>query len=477
MVSELTRATLPDGGSLVEFLYHAVRIKPGTVRRVSVHLPSKLPERGEIALQVHFDGRPGPETEVVERLVREGAMPPLAVIGVAPGVFPASLPGGTDRSVRSPEYDGLGPSLPTLLADALVPEIASLLPEGVSFSASPDMHAVAGCSSGGIAAWNACWERNDFFRRCYANSPTFSCFRGGDAFPFLIRKYETKPVRVFMTCGTDDMRNSAGDWHLEGLSAREALEYAGYEYEFLLFEGGKHGEGMHDAGTFERACRFIWKDWKTRPVGIRHFPERVADIFAPGTVWTPADAMPPAPPALGPAGEYVVADGSVLLRRPGGGARAVLSPGPGPGALPGPAAAVALSCDRWRLYVAVPSKRFVYAYAVRPDGSLADGYAHAHLHIRDDADVIGALSVCVDTGDRLYAATEPGVQTISQQGENNCVLAAPGHDPVREVAFGTAGGGSALFVRTLSGKIWSRPALTRGLSADTPVLPPDTPPF
>jgi hypothetical protein len=31
--------------------------------------------------------------------------------------------------------------------------------------------------------------------------------RGGDSLTVLMRKYETKPIRAYMTVGTDDMRN------------------------------------------------------------------------------------------------------------------------------------------------------------------------------------------------------------------------------------------------------------------------------
>lgn len=59
------------------------------------------------------------------------------------------------------------------------------------------MHLVSGGSSGGICAWNFAWHRNDYFHRVYASSPTFSALGNGEDIPFLIRKYESKPIRVF----------------------------------------------------------------------------------------------------------------------------------------------------------------------------------------------------------------------------------------------------------------------------------------
>ena len=448
----------PEGGGMYDYEFVSARCRPGTVRSGTVYLPSAFDRAKPAALQVTFDGLRAVEPAVVETLVAEGAMPPAVLVGSRPGVFRATREGGSDRSTRSPEYDGLGPSLPDLIVDEFLPALERAL--GISFSPDPNLHAATGCSSGGIASWNACWERNDFFRRCYINSPTFSSFRGGDCYPFLIRKYETKPIRCYITAGTDDMRNSAGDWHLEAESAKEALAFAGYEFEYECFENGPHGAGNGDPEVLARALRFAWKDWATRPVGILHLPPRVADIVSPDTAWESTDEPLP---GYADAGGYSFEGNRIFLNGPGGVRRCVAE-------LPDEISAIARSSDGWRLYVGMPSRRFVYAFAMGPDGSLLDGYPHGHLHVADDVVRPGAFGLAVDTGDRVYAATELGVQTISQQGENNTVLSLPRSRPVVSVAFG----GSRLFVRTATGETYARPVLT---SPATGLTPPDTPPF
>ena len=432
---------------MYSYTFTALRHRPGTRRTGSVYLPFGLPRDRPAALQITWDGLRDCDPEVVEKLIAEGTIPPLVSIGSVSARYPATLPGGTDRTVRSPEYDGLGPSMPNLLIEEFLPALSEAL--GISFAESPDLHAITGCSSGGIAAWNACWERNDFFRRCYINSPTFSSFRGGDSFPFLIRKFETKPIRCYITAGTDDMRNSAGDWYLEAESAKEAMEYAGYEYAYERFQDGTHGAGNGDPAVYERALRFLWDGWATRPVSIRHLPPRVADLFAQGTAWEPVSAPVPYPIAA-PKPPAVPAD------------------------FPYPVSATALSSDQWRLYIATPSKRFVYAGAIQPDGTVVDLYTQAHLHVRDDFDVPGALDICVDSGDRLYAATELGIQTISQQGETNCILPLPGNRPAAKVFFGGPDG-TTLYAQATDGTLYARPVLTR--PAGPSITPPDTPPF
>jgi len=446
----------PAGGLMVRFVHRSEKVKPGTERQISVYIPTSISLPGETAVHFSTDGTRDCEPFVTEKLIQTGDMPPTVSIGVVAASYPASLPGGTDRSVRSPEYDGLGPSFANYLIDDLLPEIRSLLPKGLSISKSPDMHAISGCSSGGICAWNACWERNDYFRRCTIYSPTFSAFRGGDSLTVLMRKYETKPIRCYMTVGNDDMRNSAGDWYFEAMSAREAMEYAGYDFAFELFRNGCHGVGSCDFEVMERAQRFIWKDWQDKKVGVRHFSPRVADIFTPETAWEKVKAAMPEPPECDYTfrGNKICCNGSLAAE------------------CPWPVSDVAVSSDRWRLYVATKVKRFVYAFAIQPDGTLIDAYPHAHLHLKDDLDVPGAFGICIDSGDRLYAATELGIQTTSQQGENNTVLPLPGNPAVVGVAFGEDG---MLYAQAENGSVWRRPVLTS--APDGTVQPPNTPGF
>lgn len=454
----LTQETLTHnaGGKLIKLRYRAERLKPGTERDVQLYIPKAVTDRNAdtVGVLVNFDGMLECNPAVMEKLIGENAMPPTVTVGVVAASYAATLEGGSDRSVRSPEYDGLGSSLPDFLIEELIPALADLLPQGMKFTADPDRNMTCGGSSGGIAAWNACWERNDYFRRCYASSPTYSCFRGGDCYPFLMRKYETKKIRTYMTTGTNDMRNSAGDWYLEDLSAKESLEFAGYEYEFFEFVNGGHCAGYGDAGTLEKALRFLWA---VPSVGVRHFAPRVEDIFEVGTEWEKTTETMPAAPhcAYSFEGKNILLDGRTVA------------------SLPGNVSALALSSDHWRLYAATTERRFVYAYAILPDGSLIDGYAHAHLHLKDDVCKVGASDICIDRGDRLYAATELGIQTISQQGENNTILPLPRHQETVTVAFHPENG--CLYVQAADGTVYKRKVLT--LPPDGMIHAPDTKPF
>ena len=416
------------GGTLASFTYMSDRLKPGTERDVTVYIPQANGTTKDLAVQVYTDGMRECEPSVLEKLIAEKAMPPMVTIGVKPGFMPSLIPGGTSRRVRSIEYDSLGPGYANFIIHELIPAIEKeILPKDTTLSDSCDMHSMCGSSSGGICSWNACWERNDYFRRCLINSPTFSSFRGGEELLAYMRKYETKPIRCYMTVGTNDMRNSAGDWHLEALTAKEAMEYGGYEYEFELFEGGKHGVGSADATVMERGLRFIWKDWKTKPVGIRHLPERVADIVAADTKWIKKSiqlAEDAASTVYAPYGTYSLRD----ARKKCCGTKIYLHTDDEVKCMADTdftISGMALSCDKSLLYVCSTEKRFVYAFRIATDGSLHDMYPFARLHVADDMHYIGAVSVCVDDQDRLYAATELGLQTFSWEGHCNCILPLP----------------------------------------------------
>ena len=456
------------GYTIREGEFSGSEVKPGTVHRFKLYVPAKADPSQPFALYVQQDGMLDFVPEIFEKLSAEGAMPRCVALGVVSGSFPATREGGFARSTRSPEYDGLGPDYANLLIDELIPFVKKEY--GLTLSPNPDLHMITGCSSGGISSWNAAWERNDFFRRVYMNSPTFSSFRGGDSLTVLMRKYETKPIRAYMTVGTDDMRNSAGDWYLEAMSASEAMKYAQYDFEFEVFQGGPHGAGFLDPRVFEKAMRFIWKDWQTKAVQPLGLAPRVADIVTLDEPWVETSApMPEACEPTIPEGTYRFEQGGRIWLTRADGSRVLAVE------TNREITSIAISCDRWRLYVADRNRRFVYAMAIMKDGTLTDCYAHAHLHLADDCLTIGASAVCVDTLDRLYAATQLGIQTISHTGHTNTILPLPGNLPVTGLVFG--GDDHSILYAESNGKVFKRKVLTHGLTATTPIMEPTSPAF
>ncbi len=165
------------------------------------------------------------------------------------------------------------------LVDELLPFVAKQF--DLKLSTSGNDRCIAGGSSGGIAAFNAAWERPDAFSRVYANSGSFVAFRGGHEFPTLVRKFEAKPIRAYLTTGMRDMENCAGDWFLLDQEMDKALRFSGYDYSFRIINGG-HVAGYYD--YFQEAMSFIWKGWP-RPIPAGPSAPRVRDIILPGETW------------------------------------------------------------------------------------------------------------------------------------------------------------------------------------------------
>jgi sugar lactone lactonase YvrE len=129
----------------------------------------------------------------------------------------------------------------------------------IRLSKSGNDRAIGGSSSGAIAAFTAAWERPDAFTRVFSAIGTYVGLRGGDRYPTLIRKYEPKPLRVFLQDGANDNNIYAGDWWMANQMMERALSFAGYEVTHAWGDGvhsGKHGTAL-----FPDAIRWLWRGW------------------------------------------------------------------------------------------------------------------------------------------------------------------------------------------------------------------------
>jgi len=97
----------------------------------------------------------------------------------------------------------------------------------------------------------------------------------------MVRKFEAKPLRVFLTTGMRDMENCAGDWFLLDQEMDKALKFAGYDYEFRVINGG-HVAGY--AENYQEAMAFLWKGWP-QPVTAGPSAPRARDFLVPGEGW------------------------------------------------------------------------------------------------------------------------------------------------------------------------------------------------
>ena len=273
-------ASVPEG-KVVEGTFNQSKIFSGTVHQYWVYVPKQYDPSKPACVYVQQDGYRGFESEVFDELIARNEMPVTVGVFVNPGYLPP--PAGKEtsgRPNRNFEYDSLGDNYVRFIVDELLPAIAKK--ENLNLTTSGNDRCIAGASSGGICAFNAAWERTDAFSRVYANSGSFVAFRGGNEFPTLIRKYEAKPIRSFLTTGTTDMENCAGDWTLLDMEMDKSLKFSDYDYKFKVIEGG-HGAGYDYDGLVE-AMRYLWKGWP-EPVKAGVGAPRSQDILIPGEQW------------------------------------------------------------------------------------------------------------------------------------------------------------------------------------------------
>jgi gluconolactonase len=194
-----------------------------------------------------------------------------------------------DRFNRSYEYDGLGDNYARFILDELLPQVETKkASDGRQIRLSHDGNdrAIGGSSSGAICAFTAAWERPDAFTRVFSSIGTYVGLRGGEVYPTLIRKYEPKPIRVFLQDGSSDLNIYAGDWWMANQTMERALEFAGYEVEHVWGEGSHNGN--HATAVFPDAMRFLWKNWP-QPVKVGDSKNgMLGALLLPGQEWSVA---------------------------------------------------------------------------------------------------------------------------------------------------------------------------------------------
>jgi gluconolactonase len=263
------------------------KIYPGTVRDYWVYVPAQYKPEKPACVMIFQDGggivgEKGTwrASVVFDNLIAKDQMPVTIGIFINPGILPALTPNQQDRFNRSFEYDALGDRYARFLLEEILPEVA----KKYNLSTDPNDRAIAGSSSGGIAAFTAAWERPDSFRRVLSFIGSYTNLRGGSVYPALIRKTEPKPLRVFLQDGTKDQSIYSGNWYIGNQDVASALEYAGYDATFVV--GTEAHNGKHGSAILPDALRWLWRDYP-KPIEKSKLTidRNVTSILSPGKDW------------------------------------------------------------------------------------------------------------------------------------------------------------------------------------------------
>src|SRR4051794_12649787 len=270
-------------GMVTQLTWSTSKIYPGSTRNYWVYVPAQYDGSKPAAVMIFQDGA-GFQNErgawrapvVFDNLIHQNAMPVTIAIFIDPGAMPATSDQQQGRFNRSYEYDGLGPRYARFLLEEILPEVG----KQYKLSADPNDRALAGSSSGGIAAFTAAWERPDAFRRVMSFVGSYTNLRGGDSYIDLIRKVEPKPLRVFLQDGSNDQSIYSGSWYIANQGMAKSLEYAGYDVKFVV--GTEGHNSRHGAAILPDAMQWLWRDYP-QPVanvantGQRHYIREFLD--------------------------------------------------------------------------------------------------------------------------------------------------------------------------------------------------------
>ncbi len=257
-------------------------IFPGTVREYWVYVPAQYDGTKPACVFILQDGLRRAQgwkiPTVLDNLIHKREAPVQIGIFISPGVVPAPRENAQPRFNRSFEYDGLGDRYARFLIEEILPEVSKTY----RLSDDPNDRAIGGASSGAICAFTAAWERPDQFRRVLSTIGTFVSLRGGNEYPVLIRKYEPKPLRVFLQDGTRDLNLYGGDWWMANQTMLSALKYSGYEVAHAWGEGGHNSK--HSASIMPDAIRWLWQGYP-EPIKAGVPPQRRTNLVIPGEDW------------------------------------------------------------------------------------------------------------------------------------------------------------------------------------------------
>jgi len=273
-------------GTVTKYTWSS-KIYPGTMRDYWIYVPAQYkPDKPACVMIFQDGGRIVDDSGswhaaiVFDNLIHKGEMPVTIGIFIDPGVLAAASPNQQNRYNRSFEYDALGDRYARFLIEEILPEVET----HYRLSKDPNDYALAGSSSGGIAALNAAWNRPDVFRRVLSFIGSFTNLRGGEELASLIRKTEPKPLRVFMQDGRNDLNIYSGNWFIGNQDIFSALEFAGYESSLQIGTEGHNAK--HGAAILPDALRWLWKDYP-KPVAkpVRVNERGIYEILEVGREW------------------------------------------------------------------------------------------------------------------------------------------------------------------------------------------------
>ena len=403
-------ASAADKSIIIDGKIENSKFYPGTVHEYKVYIPKQYDGTKPACLYLGLDGILYNAIAVMDTLIANGEMPITIGVFVKPGRI--SNDSTVIRYNRSNEFDRIDDTFAKFIETELLPTAASnKLPDGrtIKISSDPNDRAISGASSSGIASFNATFLRPDLFSRIYTTCGTFVSMRGGHEYPALIRKYEPRPMRVYIHDGSKDAWNPLfGHWYEQNLLVASALEFGGYEYK-AVWDDGNHSI-KNGSRLFPDAMRYLWKDYPARVKAGKSQNNMLQAILIEGENWV----------------EYT-------------------------GKFPKAAEKTATSPDGKIYTETEKNSDWLVCYTVDNKGKKSNRQQFYWLHntLHQYHDIIGMLYA---TDGNLFVATKMGIQVCDHNGRVRAILPYPTADEITSFAFD----GNDLYIKTSNGKSYMR---------------------
>lgn len=250
------------------------QVFPGTLHTYWIYVPAQYDPQKPAALMVFQDGHAMIDTNgdmraqnVLDNLIWRREIPVMITVFINPGRTPeqpeATAKEWGDRTGNRPEeYNRLNDKYPRVIVEELLPVITNKY----NISPDPDMHGLAGTSSGAIAAFTVAWERPEYFHKVISIVGSFVNLRGGQVYPDKILASDRKPLRVFFADGVNDNRGMRTnvydpdrDWHYQNVRMVDALTKKGYDVNYA-WGIGLHGQ-KQGGMMLPEMMRWLWRDY------------------------------------------------------------------------------------------------------------------------------------------------------------------------------------------------------------------------
>ena len=266
-------------GKLTAKLSHTSRIYEGMQADYWIYTPAQYQPGTPAAVmfwtdgEVHLNRDSGSRAmNVWDNLTHEKKIPVIIQVLVSPGVQ------GTQR-LRSVQYDSVDDRFARYVLEEILPEVSktyNLRSDGYS-------RAIAGDSSGAIAALNAAWWRTNEFSRVLLRIGSFTTIQwqrradgltskdGGEIFPYLIRKSPKKNLRIWSQDGFGDIENDHGSWPATNLALANSFKIQGYDFR-MSWGNGTHSRNGGNVEMGEEMT-WLWRDYDPAKTSQQFTPD------------------------------------------------------------------------------------------------------------------------------------------------------------------------------------------------------------